>query len=60
MTPNTRSNLIPKSYISPRHKFWFDEDVDDDFIDAQVDEELGDDIEESSILIFPEVTPLIT
>ena len=36
-----------------------DEDVDDDFADDQVHEE-GDDIIESSTLIFPEVIPVIT
>ena len=33
-----------------------DEDVDDDFADDQVHEELGNDVVESSILISPEVT----
>ena len=37
-----------------------DEDVDDDFVDDQVYEELGDDVVESSILIFPEIIPVIT
>ena len=37
-----------------------DKDVDDDFIDDQVHEELGDDIVESSTLIFfPEVIPVL-
>jgi len=36
-----------------------DENVDD-FADDQVHEELGDDVVESSILIFPEVTTVIT
>ena len=36
-----------------------DEDVDD-FADDQVHEELGDDVEESSIFISPEVTLEIT
>ena len=34
--------------------------TDDDFANDQVDEELGDDIVNSSILIFLEVTPVIT
>ena len=38
----------------------FDEDIDNDFADDQVDEKLGDDIVQSSTLIFPKVTPVIT
>jgi len=37
-----------------------DEDVDDDFTNDQVHEELGDDVVEFSTLIFPEVIPVIT
>jgi len=37
-----------------------DEDVDDDFADNQVYEVLGDDVVESSTLIFPEIIPVIT
>ena len=33
-----------------------DEDINDDFADDQVHEELGDDVVESSTLIFSEVT----
>ena len=38
----------------------FSEDVDDDLTNDQVDEELGDDIIESSTLIFPKATPVTT
>jgi len=37
-----------------------DEYVDDDFLNDQVHEELGDDVVEPNTLIFPEVTPVIT
>ena len=36
------------------------EDVDDDFADDQVHEELGDDVVKFSTLIFPEFIPVIT
>jgi len=37
-----------------------DEHIDDDFADDQVREEVGDDVVESSTLIFLEVIPVIT
>ena len=53
-------NLIPKSLHITQTDSDFDKDVDDDFTDDQVDEEIGDDIVEFSILMFLEVTPVIT
>jgi len=60
VTPNLKLNMILTSLHITHTDSDVDEDIDDDLTDDQGEKTLGNDIVESSIPIFPGVTPVIT